>query len=55
MILKTGLEVAQDYNVSKYGPPSPQKDSKSQDIKIVIGQGMMPSHIFYPRAQQREN
>ena len=26
MILKTGMELAQDYIVFNYGPPIPQKD-----------------------------
>ena len=40
MMLKTGLEVAQDYNVSNYRPPIPQKYLNSQDRTIVACPGM---------------
>ena len=47
MILKTRLEVAQDYTVFNYVPPIPQKDLKSQDIKILAGPGMKTTTIFF--------
>ena len=40
MVLKTGMELAQDYTVFNYRPPRPQKDLKSQDRTIVAGPGM---------------
>ena len=35
MMPKTGMEVAQDYTVFKYGPPRPKKDVKYQDRTTV--------------------
>ena len=43
MILKTGLEVDQDYTIFNYGPPIPQKDLKSQYRTILSGPGMNPA------------
>ena len=40
MMLKTGMEVGQDYNVSIYGPPIPQKYINYQDRTIVEGPGV---------------
>ena len=42
MMLKTGMELAQDYTVFNYKPPRPQKDLKSQDRTIVTDPGMKP-------------
>ena len=50
MIMKTGLEVAQDNNFSNYWSPIPQKYLKSQDKTIVAGTGMKPAIFFSPRA-----
>ena len=55
MMLKTGLEVAQDYTVFNYVPPIPQKDLNSQDRTIVSGPGMNLEKNCSPREQQREN
>ena len=46
MILKTVLEVDQDYTIFNYGPPIPQKDLKSQYRTIVTGPGMKPAPKF---------
>ena len=35
MMMKTGMEVYQDYTVFNYGLSRPQKDLKSQDITII--------------------
>ena len=40
MMLKIGMEVAQDYTFLDYGPPIPQKDIKPQYRKIVAGTGL---------------
>ena len=40
MMLKTGMELAQYYNIFNYVPPRPHKYLKSQDRKIVAGPGM---------------
>ena len=39
-MLKTGMEVAQDYIVFNYGPPIPQKYLNPQDRTIVASPGM---------------
>ena len=41
MMMKTGMEVDQDYTIFNYGPPIPQKDLKSQG-RTILAQ--------YPRA-----
>ena len=46
MMLKTGLEVAQDYTVFSYGPQRPQKYLKPQNKKILAGPGMKPAPKF---------
>ena len=43
MMLETGVEVAQDHTVFKYGPPRPHKYLKSQDITVVAPPGMKPA------------
>ena len=43
MMMKIGMEVAQDYTVFNYGSAIPQKDLNPQDITIVAGPGMKPS------------
>ena len=54
MMLKTGMEVPQDYSFFNYRPPRPQKDLKSQDITIVVGPGMKPEpHFFYQCTAKR--
>ena len=55
MILKTGMEVAQDYTVFNHGPPIPQKDLKSQDRTIVAGPGMKPAPIFFLPGHIKKN
>ena len=40
MMMKTGMEVAQDYTVFDYGPPRPQKDINPQDRTIVAVPGV---------------
>ena len=42
-MLKTVLEVSQDYTVFNYITPRPQKYLKSQDRTIVTGPGLMPA------------
>ena len=42
MMLKTVMEVAQDYTVFDYGPRIPQKDVKSKDRTILAGPGVNP-------------
>ena len=37
MMLKTEMEVDQDYTVFNYGPQRPQKDLKSQDRTTLAG------------------
>ena len=39
MMMKTGLNVAQDHTVLNYGPSNPLKKLKSQDRTIVSGTG----------------
>ena len=46
MIMKTGMEVTQDYTVFRYGPPRPQKYLNNQDITKVAGTGMKPAPKF---------
>ena len=40
MMLKTGMEVAQDYTILNYRPPRPQKDANSQYRTVVAGTGL---------------
>ena len=40
MMLKIGMEVAQDYTFFNYIPPIPQKDTKYQYRKIFAGTGV---------------
>ena len=47
MMLKTGMEVAQDCTVFSCGHPRPQKDLKSQGIKMMAQPGMNPEPIFF--------
>ena len=55
MILKTEMEVDQDYTVFNYGLPRPQKYSKSQDRIIVEGTGMKPiKKLFYQGTSKRK-
>ena len=46
MILKTGMEVSQDYIVFNYGPPRPHKFTNYQYISTVAGPGFKPSLKF---------
>ena len=46
IMLRTVMEVDQDYTVFNYGPPSPQKDIKSQGRKIATQSGMKTSPKF---------
>ena len=46
MMLKAGLQVAQDYTVFNYRPPRPQKDLNTQDRTIVTGPGIKPAPKF---------
>ena len=43
MMLKTGMEVAQDYTVFNYGSPIQQKELKYEDRTIVSGPGTNPA------------
>ena len=56
MILKTRMELAQNYNVFNYGPPIPHKFTKSQDItKSGRSKGFMWHKINSTREKQRES
>ena len=55
MILKTGLEAVQYYNVFNHVPQIPQKDLKSQVKTILAQPGMNPAPNLFIRAQQKEN
>ena len=48
MMLKTEIEVAQDYTFSNYRPPIPQKYIKSQYRTIVSATGvnLVPKHFY---------
>ena len=46
MMLKTWLEVSQEYNVFNHRPPSPQKDLKPQVRTLVDQPGMKPAPKF---------
>ena len=54
MMLKTGLEVAQDYNVSNYRPPIPQKYLNLQDRTIVARPGIKPSPKYFLPGHSKE-
>ena len=47
MMLKTGMEVAQDYTVLNCGHPRPHKYLKSQGIKIMAQPRMNPEPIVF--------
>ena len=47
IMLKTGLEVDQDYTVFNYVPPSPHKYLKSQYRTIVAGPGINLAPTFF--------
>ena len=47
MMLKTVMEVAQDYTVFDYSPPRPQRDLKYKDISIVADPGMKSAPNFF--------
>ena len=40
MMLKTGVEVAENWTVFNYGPPRPQKGVKFIDRKIMVETGV---------------
>ena len=46
MMMKTGMELNQDYTFLNYGPPRPQKYLKPQDRTIVAVPGMKPEPNF---------
>ena len=54
MMLKTGMELAQDYTIFNYVLPIPQKDLKSQDRTIVAGPGMNPAPKFVLPGHNKE-
>ena len=54
MMLKTGMEVAQDYTAFNYGPPRPQKYLNPQDRKIVAGPGMNLAQKFVLPGHSKE-
>ena len=54
MMLKTGMEVDQDYTVFKYGPPSPQQVIKSQGRAILAQAGMKPAPKFVLPGHNKE-
>ena len=47
MMMKIGMEVAQDYTVFNYGPSIPQKYLNLQDRSIVARPGMKPSPKYF--------
>ena len=55
MMLKTGMEVAQDYNIFSYGLPIPQKELKPQDREIVARPGMKPEPFFFSQGTANRN
>ena len=54
MMLKTVMEVAQDYTVFDYVPASPQKDLKSQGRTIVAQPGMKLAPKFLLPEHRKE-
>ena len=55
MILKTGMELAQDYTVFNCGHPRPHKYLKSQGITIMAQPGINPApNFFFPRHIKEE-
>ena len=54
MMMKIGMEVAQDYTVFKYIPPIPHKDLDTQDITIVSGQGMNLAPKYFLPGHSKE-
>ena len=55
MMLKTGMEVAQEYTVFNYGPPRPQKYLKPQDITIVAGPEVKPKKFLSQGTEKRKS
>ena len=54
MILKTGIELAQEYTFFNYGPPRPHKDINYQDITIVAWPGFNLAPIFFLPGNSKE-
>ena len=54
MMIKIGMEVAQDYNFFNYVPPIPQKDLNLQDRTIVARPGMKPSPKYFLPGHSKE-
>ena len=54
MMLKTGMEVAQYYNVFNYGTPIPQKQLKPQYIKTVSGSWVKTAPTFILPGNSKE-
>ena len=55
IMLKTVIEVAQDYTVFNYRPPIPQKYLKPQDRTIVAGPGMKPAPKYVLPGHNKDN
>ena len=55
MMLKTGMEVAQYYNVFNFVPPRPQNNVNSQDRNIVAGTGLnLAPKCFLPVSSKQK-
>ena len=54
MMLKTGMEVAQDYTVFNYGSPKSQKFLKYQYMTIVSRPGVNPAPKFVLPGHRKE-
>ena len=53
-MLKTGMEVDQDYTVFNYGSPIQQKELKYEDRTIVSGPGKNPAPQFCLPGHRKE-
>ena len=54
IILKTGIEVAQDYTVFDYGSPIPHEDVKSQYRTVVAGPGFNLAPKYFLPGNRKE-
>ena len=55
MMLKTRMEVAQDYSIFNYGRPIPKKDVKYQDRTIMSGPGVNTAPIFLSQGTEKKS
>ena len=53
MMLETGMEVAQYYNVLNYGTPRPHEYLKPQVRAILDHRGMNPAPIFFSQGAEK--